>query len=134
MNATLVDTNVLIDVLTGHPEWLPWSSDALERSATYGRLVINPVIYAEISIGFPNVEDCDAAFPSSDFVREEIPYQAAFLAGKAFLRYRRRGGRKLTPLPDLFIGAHAAIAGYRLLTRDPGRFRFYFPRLRLIAP
>ena len=131
MSAVLVDSNVILDVLTLDPEWSDWASHAL---ADANRLVIDPVIYAEVSIRFSHMEELDAVLPPDRFNREEIPYQAAFLAGKAFLRYRRRRGLRLTPLPDFFIGAHAAIAGYRLLTRDPGRFRFYFPRLRLISP
>jgi predicted nucleic acid-binding protein len=98
------------------------------------RLVINPVIYAEVSVRYSRIEDLESALPKSLIDREPIPYEAAFLAGKAFLAYRQRGGTKRSPLPDFFIGAHAAIAGYRLLTRDAARYRTYFPRLPLIAP
>jgi hypothetical protein len=98
------------------------------------RLIINPVIYAETSVRFTKIEELDAALPTDLFEREPIPYEAAFLAGKAYLAYRRRGGARRSPLPDFFIGAHAAVSGYRLLTRDPARYRAYFPKLSLIAP
>lgn len=132
--AVVVDSNVLLDVATGDERWKDWSGDALARAADRSILVINPVIYAEVSIGFDRVEDLDAALPSDLFVREPLPWDAAFLAGKAFLSYRRRGGARSTPLPDFYIGAHAAIAGYSLLTRDAKRYRTYFPTLELITP
>jgi predicted nucleic acid-binding protein len=130
MTASLVDSNVILDVFTEDPKWSDWSSAALADAAEAGRLVINPIIYAEVSIRFPRIEDLDVALPPDQFVREPIPFAAAFLAGKAFLEYRRRGGPRSSLLPDFFIGAHAAIAGHRLLTRDPARFRVHFPRLR----
>jgi predicted nucleic acid-binding protein len=130
----LVDSNVLLDVVTADSAWEAWSSTALEDAAETARLVINPVIYAEVSVGFERVEDLDEALPDSAFVREALPWDAAFLAGKSFIAYRRRGGRKRSPLPDFYIGAHAAIRGYTLLTRDPRRYRTYFPSLPLIAP
>src|SRR4051794_21442018 len=104
--------------MTEDPSWLAWSSAALERAADSSRLVINPVIYAEVSVRYTRIEDLDEALPRSLLDREAIPYEAAFLAGKCFLAYRRRGGARWSPLPDFFIGAHAAVAGYRLLTRD----------------
>ena len=134
MAATLVDSNVILDVVTEDQEWLGWSSQALERSAESGRLVINPIIYAEAAIGFATIEALDDALPPDYFAREPLPWPAAFLAGQAFLRYRRRGGTRVHPLPDFYVGAHAAIAGYTLLTRDARRYRTYFPKLRLIAP
>ena len=134
MSAVLVDSNILLDVLTKDPAWAAWSSKALADAGETARLVINPVIYAEVSVGFPTIADVDAAFPVALFVREPISFEAAFLAGKAYAVYRRRRGTRTSPLPDFFIGAHAAIAGYRLLTRDPARFRTYFPKLALIAP
>jgi predicted nucleic acid-binding protein len=134
MTAVLVDANVLIDVMTQDPRWFDWSAQAIARAADQSRLVINPVVYAEVSIRYSRIEDLDLALPRSMFEREAIPYEAAFLAGKAFQIYRRRGGTKRSPLPDFFIGAHAAVAGYRLLTRDVGRYRSYYPKLRLIAP
>jgi predicted nucleic acid-binding protein len=106
----------------------------VRRAADTARLVINPVIYAEISIRYQRIEDLDEALPKDILEREAIPFEAAFLAGKSYLSYRRRGGVKRSPLPDFFIGAHAAIAGYQVLTRDPTRYRTYFPKLSVIAP
>ena len=134
MPAVLVDANVLLDVMTGDVRWQGWSAEALERAADRHRLVINPVIYAEVSIRYSRIEDLEEALPAAMFEREAMPYEAAFLAGKAFLAYRRRGGTRHAPLPDFFIGAHAAVAGHRLLTRDATRYRSYFPKLSLIAP
>jgi predicted nucleic acid-binding protein len=134
MPAVLVDSNVLLDIMNEDSEWFAWSARAVEHVADNARLVINPVIYSEVSVRYANIEDLDAALPKAMFDREPIPYDAAFLAGKSFLAYRRRGGAKQAPLPDFFIGAHAAIAGYRLLTRDAMRYRTYYPRLHLIAP
>ena len=130
----MVDSNVLLDVATNDPLWGDWSAAALARSADDAILVINPLIYAEVSIGFQAIEDLEDALPTDLYRREQLPYEAAFLAGKCFLRYRRAGGTKRSPLPDFYIGAHAAVAGYRLLTRDAGRYRTYFPTLELIAP
>jgi predicted nucleic acid-binding protein len=134
MPAVLIDSNVLLDVLTADPVWEPWSAAAVEDVAESSTLVINPVIYAEVSIGFDRIEDLDAALPVGTFVREALPWDAAFLAGKSFVAYRRRGGQRRSPLPDFYIGAHAAVRGYTLLTRDPTRYRSYFPTLTLIAP
>lgn len=134
MSSVLVDTNVLLDVLTEDPKWLDWSSTALERAADESGLVINPIVYAEVSIGFDRIEDVESALPHDVFVRSPLPWDAAFLAGKCFAAYKRRGGEKRSPLPDFYIGAHAAVAGLSLLTRDPARYRTYFPKLRLIAP
>jgi predicted nucleic acid-binding protein len=130
----LVDSNVLIDVASVDPVWASWSADALDRVMDEAVVVINPVIYGELAAGFPTVEALDAALPADLYRREAIPYPAAYLAGQCFRDYRRRGGARTTGLPDFFIGAHAAVAGYRLLTRDPRRYRTYFPRLQLIAP
>lgn len=132
--AIFVDSNVLLDVLTGPSEWAEWSAAALAAAANSTRLVINAIVYAEISVHFPRIEDLEAALPRNLLHREPISENAAFLAGKAFLAYRSRGGAKTSPLPDFFIGAHAATAGYSLLTRDSARYRSYFPRLSLIAP
>ena len=134
MPAVLVDSNVLLDVITEDRHWLSWSSGAIERAADTARLVINAVIFAEISVRYSRVEDLDSVLPKTLFDREAIPFEAAFLAGKAFAAYRRRGGSRQSTLPDFFIGAHAAVAGYRLLTRDGSRYRTYFPKLDLIAP
>src|SRR6202158_4338951 len=133
MTAVLIDADVLLDVMTEDARWLAWSAGALERAAERYRLVINPVIYAEVSIGYSQIEELDIALPKSMFDREAIPYEAAVLAGKSFLAYRRRGGTKQSPLPDFFIGAHAAIAGYLLMTRDAARYRTYFPNT-LLSP
>lgn len=132
--AVLVDSNVLLDVLTEDPHWFSWSAGALARCADERALAINPIIYAEVSIGFDRIEDLEEALPPVSFERHPLPWEAAFLAGKCFLKYRGRGGRKTTPLPDFYIGAHAAVAGLSLLTRDRARYQTYFPTLRLIAP
>jgi len=134
MSRVLVDSNVLLDVITEDARWFAWSSDVLEHAAEESILCINPVIYAEVSIGFGRVEELQAALPGDLIERCSIPYEAAFLAGKCFVRYRRSGGRRRSTLPDFFIGAHAAVAGMTLATRDARRYRTYFPKLRLIAP
>ncbi len=134
MTAVMVDSNVLIDIMTEDPRWFAWASDALERTANRFRLVINPIVYAEVSVRYSQIEELDAALPKALFDREPVPYEAAFLAGKCFVAYRQRGGSRRSPLPDFFIGAHAAVAGYRLIMRDVARYRSYFPRLALIAP
>lgn len=131
---TLVDSSVMLDILTEDPAWAQWSVDALAQARDDGRLVINPIVYAEVSTGFDRIEDLDDAVPAGDFEREALPYQAGFVAGKAFLAYRQRGGQRRSPLPDFYIGAHAAVARYRLLTRDAARYRTYFPSVELIAP
>jgi predicted nucleic acid-binding protein len=130
----LVDSNVLLDVATNDPEWSEWSGSALERAANEAALVINPLVYAEVSIRFSRIEDLEAAVPSNLFRREALPFEAAFLAGKAFLKYRRQSGGRTSPLPDFYIGAHAAVADMRLLTRDATRYRTYFPTVELISP
>ena len=134
MSGVLVDSNVLLDVMTEDPRWLSWSSDALEACAEESELLINPIIYAEVSVRFDRVEDLEEALPVSLFIRAALPWEAAFLAGKSFLAYRKRGGRRRSPMPDFYIGAHAAIAGLSLLTRDASRYRSYYPHLHLIAP
>lgn len=134
MPGTLVDSNVILDVLTEDIRWYAWSTGALAQCANEGPLYIDPVIYAEVSIGFATIEEMETALPAESFPRLSIPPEAAFLAGKAFLRYRKQRGMKTAPLPDFFIGAHAAVAGLRLLTRDSRRYRTYFPTLELIAP
>lgn len=131
---TLVDSSVLLDIVTEDPSWATWSGDALAKARDDGTIVINPIVYAEVSIGFDRIEDLEVVLPAEDFQREELPFEAGFVAGKAFLAYRRRGGEKRAPLPDFYIGAHAAVRGYRLLTRDVARYRTYFPTLDLIVP
>ncbi len=130
----LVDSNVILDIVTEDKKWFQWSSDTLARFAETHILVINPIVYAEVSIGFHRIEDVEMVLPSSFFRRDPLPWEAAFLAGKCFLAYRKKGGRRSSPLPDFFIGAHAAIARIPLLTRDVSRYRTYFPNLKLIAP
>ena len=130
----LVDSNVLLDVATEDPRWGDWAARTLEEIADREPLAINPLIYAEVSIRYETIEELEAALPLEAFRREPLPYEAGFLAGKAFLAYRRRGGKRSSPLPDFYIGAHAAVAGYRLLTRDAARYRRAYPRLELIAP
>lgn len=132
--ATLVDTNVLLDVLTEDPAWLAWSLDSLAEAAEAGPLLVNPLIYAEVSVRFTRIEDLDDALPPRDYRRVPLPWPAAFLAGKAFTVYRRRGGTSPSTLPDFFIGAHAAVEGFTLLTRDAGRYRTYFPTVALNTP
>ena len=134
MIGTLVESNVILHLLTEDEKWLDWSEQALSEAAEAGPLVINPVIYAEISVRFRSVEDLDEAIPSNDYLRAALPWSAAFLAGKAFVDYRRRGGTRTSTLPDFFIGAHAAAGDLTLLTRDVARYRTYFPTVRLIAP
>ncbi len=134
MTGVLVDANVLIDIATDDPDWAEWSADALRRAGRGERLIVNPIIYAEVSVAFTRIEDLNELLPSGLFRREDLPWDAAFLAGKAFLRYRRQGGTRTAPLPDFYIGAHAAVGGYRLLTRDRGRFGTYFPTVQIISP
>jgi len=133
-DAVLVDSNVILDVFTEDPNWGSWSSETLATLADESVLVINPLIYAEVSFRFASIEDLDTALPAAAFRRDPLPYQAGFLAAKAFGAYRRRGGGSGTPLPDFYIGAHAAVAGFRLLTRDDRRYRTYFPKLEIISP
>lgn len=134
MAATLVDSNVLIDVIDDDPRWGPWSNEAMIEALEEGALFVNQIVYAEVSTGFPTAEECEWALAIQGIERVPLPWPAAFLAGRAFVAYRRRGDPRFSPLPDFFIGAHAAVAGLRLLTRDPARYRTYFPTLELIAP
>lgn len=134
MSETLVDSNVILDIMTEDRDWSEWSASALQRQADRSILVINPLVYAEVSIRFERIEDLDDALPPTLFRRDPLPWEAAFLAGKSFVAYRRRGGARHAPLPDFYIGAHAAVAGMALLTRDASRYRSYFPSLEMIAP
>jgi predicted nucleic acid-binding protein len=129
---TLVDANVLLDVITRDATWLSWSEGALRRAAEHSSLAINPIIFAEVSTKFIRIEACDDAL--AGFIREPLPYEAGFLAGKAFIAYRRRGGARRSPMPDFYVGAHAVIAQMQLLTRDAARYRTYFPGLKIVAP
>ncbi len=134
MSATLVDSNVLFDFLSEDGEWFDWSSAMLERAGNAGAVVINQIIYAEISVGYPTIEQLEHDLAPDYFIRASLPWEAAFLAGKAFAQYKKATGAKRSPMPDFYIGAHAAVAGMTLLTRDPRRYREYFPKLRLISP
>lgn len=134
MSPVLVDSNVLLDLATRDPRWGEWSAEQLSRHAESSVLVINPMIYAEVSIGYDRIELVEEVLSPDFLQREDLPWEAAFLAGKCFVIYRRRGGARRSPLPDFYIGAHAAVRGYRLLTRDVIRYRTYFPKLELIAP
>ena len=129
--ATLIDSCVLLDVITGDQQWADWSAAEIAAAMDAGRAVINPLIYAEVSVGYQTIEELEELLPPGDYEREPLPYLAGFAAGKAFVR---RGGDKRSPMPDFYIGAHAAVAGYRLLTRDVWRYRTYFPTIEIIAP
>jgi predicted nucleic acid-binding protein len=130
----LVDSSVLLDILTEDATWYRWSSQTLARCAEESTLHINPLVYAEVSIRFATIEEIEDVLPVDSFLRTALPWEAGFLAGKCFVAYRRRGGSRRAPLPDFYIGAHAAVSGMTLLTRDARRYRSYFPNLRLIAP
>jgi predicted nucleic acid-binding protein len=134
VGVVLVDSNVILDVLTEDAQWLGWSAEALAQAAEVDILAINPIIYAEVSVRFERIEELEEALPATLFRREPLPWEAGFLAGKCFLAYRRRGGPRRSPLPDFYVGAHAAVRAMTLLTRDAGRYRSYFPTLSLIAP
>lgn len=130
----LIDSNILFDLLSEDPNWYRWSASAVAVAASESELAINPVIYAETSVRFKTPKEFDEFFPPNEFRREPLPYAAAFLAAKAHLAYRRSGGIRTSTLPDFFIGAHAAVSGFRLLTRDAKRYKTYFPSVELIAP
>lgn len=129
-----VDSNVIIDILTDNPDWAAWSRGALADAGEKGELAINPIVYAEIATGFASMQQVDRRIDPKVFRRLPLPYEAGFVAGWAFVEYRRRGGARTSPLPDFYIGAHAAVAGLTLLTRDARRYRTYFPKLRLVSP
>lgn len=130
----LVDSNVLLDIFTGDPDWQSWSQLALAEALLAGAVVINQLVYAEVSIAYRQAPELDAVLSRLKIQRAELPWDAAYLAGQAFLKYRRNQGAKTSPLPDFYIGAHAQVAGLRLLTRDASRYRTYFPCVELIAP
>ena len=129
----LVDSNVLLDLFTDDPAWAAWSEARLAEAFDAGQVVINPLVYAEISVAFERIEALEAALPEQ-LGREDLPWEAAFLAGKCFVDYRRRGGTRRSPLPDFYIGAHAAVTGRALLTRDANRYETLLPTLTLICP
>lgn len=130
---TLVDSNVLLDVFSDDPRWGDWSSGQLARAFDTGPVAINPLIFAELSVGFDRIEDLDEALPGN-VEREDLPWEAAFLAGRCYLEYRRRGGTRRSPLPDFYIAAHAAVRGRTLLTRDRPRYLELLPGLDVISP
>jgi predicted nucleic acid-binding protein len=131
---TFLDSSVLLDILTKDARWYEWSFEAFSSAVDAGRVVINAVVFAEASVRFSRIEDFTAVLDPASFIYHEIPKEAAFLAGKCYLKYRRSGGTRTAPLPDFFIGAHAAVLGLPLLTRDPRRFRKYFPSLDIVSP
>ena len=130
----LVDSNVILDVVTADAEWLDWSASALADAAASGRLLINPIVYAEVAAGFARIEDLEDVLPPEYYERQPLPWEAAFLAGQCFVKYRRRGGARRSPLPDFYIGAHALVEGLTLLTRDAKRYRTYLPEAEHRAP
>jgi predicted nucleic acid-binding protein len=130
----LVDTCILLDVASSDPAWQDWSSERIQAAIDGDGLVINPIVFAEVSIHFPCLDDLESALPPQEFGREALPWEAGFLAGRAYRQYCQRGGTKCSPLPDFYIGAHAVIKGYPLLTRNRKDFRSYFPALEIIAP
>ncbi|MEX2271648.1 MAG: type II toxin-antitoxin system VapC family toxin [Vicinamibacterales bacterium] len=134
MSSTLIDSNVLIDLFDEDSEWRDWSDAMIYAARKRGDVVINTLIFAEVSAGYDSFEEVDALLAVPFFRREPLPWDAAFLAGRAFWLYRQRGGTRTSPLPDFYIGAHAAVAGHTLLTRDARRYRHYFPKLRIVAP
>ena len=134
MKDTLVDSSVLFDILLTDKMWFEWSATALESVAEESALIVNPIIFAELSASFLKLEDLEEVLPLDLYKREPLPYKAAFLAGRAFVKYKRRGGSKTSPMPDFYIGAHAEVANLRVLTRDPRRFRMYYPVVELLTP
>jgi predicted nucleic acid-binding protein len=134
MPSYLVDSSVLLDIFTADEQWVEWSVGQLEQAATDGSLFIDPIVYSEVSIRFSRIEELERAIQECGLVWSEIPREALFLAGKAWMAYRKRGGPRITPLPDFFIGAHAAVSDLVLVTRDAGRIRSCFPTVRFVAP
>ncbi len=132
--AILVDSNVFLDIFTQDETWFEWSAEQLAHHAERSVLAINPLIYSEISAHFSRLEELEEALPPKQIIRMDLPWEAAFLAGRCFVEYKRRGGVRRSPLPDFYIGAHASISGHMLLTRDASRYRTYFPKLKLISP
>ncbi|MCD6292948.1 MAG: type II toxin-antitoxin system VapC family toxin [Deltaproteobacteria bacterium] len=134
MTKILVDSNIILDLFLNDPTWGEWSETTLEKLDAHSTLCINPIIYTEISISFSHIETLEEVIIAANFQLLELPREALFLAGKAFLKYRRRGGNKRSPLPDFYIGAHAAVLNLELITRDTARYRSYFPTIKLISP
>jgi hypothetical protein len=134
MRAVLIDSNIILDVLEDDPNWADWSESTLERYSNSHQLCINEIVYSEVSIGFARIEDLESAMARAGFGILQIPKEALFLAGKIYLKYKANKGRKVSPLPDFYIGAHAAVFNLKLMTRDRSRYRTYFPTVELICP
>ena len=134
MRGILVDSNIILDVFLDDPNWAEWSESKLEKFSAITKLYINPIVYSEISIGFKRIEELESVLNRAGFQMLDIPKEALFLAGKVFVKYRKNRGTKRSPLPDFYIGAHAAILEIELITRDESRYRTYFPTVRLICP
>ncbi|MEO8248450.1 MAG: type II toxin-antitoxin system VapC family toxin [Burkholderiales bacterium] len=130
----LIDSNVLLDIANQDEKWHEWSETQLLVCGRKGRLAINPIIYAEVSCHYDDAAELEAAFPKRLYAHHELPFEAALLAGKAFMQYRAAGGARRSPQPDFYIGAHALAMGYTLVSRDRARYRTYFPKLKLITP
>ncbi|MFZ5572170.1 MAG: type II toxin-antitoxin system VapC family toxin [Thermodesulfobacteriota bacterium] len=134
MTGVLVDSNIILDILLDDPNWADWSETVLADASQSSTLYINQIVYTEVSIAFQKIEELESALHNGGFQLLEIPKEALFLAGKAYLRYRKGKGAKQSPLPDFYIGAQAAVLGMDLITRDEGRYRTYFPTVRIICP
>jgi hypothetical protein len=134
MNGLMVDSNVILDIFLNDPNWVDWSEKTLNHFSKTNALFINPIIYTQVSIGYNRIEELENVLQKAGFEMLEIPKEALFLAGKVFLKYRRNKGTKSSPLPDFFIGAHAAVLNINLITRDVSRYATYFPSVRLITP
>ena len=134
MKGVLVDSNIVLDVFLNDPKWADWSESKLDEYDQLGILYINSIVYSEISIGFKRIEDLESAIAKAGLQMLEIPKEALFLAGKVYLKYKKRKGTKRTPLPDFFIGAQAAVQNLDLITRDVSRYQSYFPTVKLITP
>lgn len=134
MNQVLIDSNIILDIFLNDPQWADWSEAVLNQYGDSHILCINPIIYSEVSIGFEGIEALEAALTAAGFQMLDLPKEALFLAGKAFVQYRRQKGTKLSTLPDFFIGAHAAVLQIALITRDVSRYKTYFPTVNLISP
>jgi hypothetical protein len=133
-NGVLVDSNVLLDIAADDQSWSEWSQNALAECGQLTNIIINQIVYAEVSVKFSTIAEVDTVLPAALYVREELPWEAGFLAGKCYAYYRRKGGIKTSPMPDFYIGAHAAIRNLALLTRDAARYQSYFPKLEILAP
>jgi predicted nucleic acid-binding protein len=134
MKGLIVDSNLILDIFLDDPKWADWSVAALANASCDSALYINQIVYTEVSIGFEKIEDLESALHAGGFQMLEIPKEALFLAGKVYLKYKRGKGTKNSPLPDFYIGAQAAVLGLDLITRDKGRYRTYFPTVRIICP